>query len=379
MRFDSFSVASPVCVQSRASFLTGLYFHQDGIVKGPSQPKLADNTPTIATHLNQAGYLTGFVGKAHLGGDPRKWKFKETPFYYLGGNFGKGNSDWRRTFFENGERELYDGDPTRRFADHAISFLEKNRTGRWFLWLATTAPHIPIFYHEDHPYDDDEIVSPPGWPKEEEFKNRILAPERPDVRNTWGGYYSLISHLDEQLGRVLKQLDDLGLRDNTVVIFASDNGIQYGSHDVQWKGMWYEGSTRQPLIVRWPGRVKPGSTNTDPVSNVDFMPTVLEIAGKEAPAGLEAKSFLPVLDGKTGKRKYIYSEGQRAKSMGGGNWEMIKDERYKFVNLVELDEEYLYDLKNDPGEQTNLMESDGHKETADRLRDLLITWRQSTK
>jgi len=140
-RLDAFYVASPLCCPSRAVFLSGLYPHQNGVEWNVGMPDLKEGTQTVATLLNRAGYATGFIGKAHLGGNPYKWDFTNCPVFFP-------RIQMRHldpTLFVHGKRQVVPGYITEIFTNTAISFLEKHKNERWFLWFATTAPHLP--YH----------------------------------------------------------------------------------------------------------------------------------------------------------------------------------------------------------------------------------------
>jgi arylsulfatase A-like enzyme len=366
--FDAFYVANPVCSASRASFLSGLYTFQRGVLRPAYRTLLDEGTPTVASLLGAAGYRTGFVGKAHLGGDPRRWGFEEVPFHYPGFHV-YDPPEVRTRYYEDGREVVIEGDATQRIADAAIEFIERQRDVRWFLWLATTAPHWPYHSNESHPYRPETIEHPPGYPPGE-----ALA-----LRERWAAYYSSVSTLDEHVGRVLARLDELGLRDDTLVFFTSDNGIMHMSHGIVGKAVWFEEALRQPAILRWPGRVAPGRRAGALVSSVDFVPSVLELAGVEAPDSLEGRSFLPVVDADREVREHVFAESVRSPQDGGGTWQMVRDERFKLVQFTDREEERLYDLDADPHEQRDLAELPEYAEVAERLRARLRRWRQTTQ
>jgi len=365
--FDAYLVANPVCSASRAAYLSGLYTFQRGILRPGFTTHIAEGTPTAATLLGAAGYATGFIGKAHLGGDPRRWGFREVPFHYPGAQVGDPPEVWQ-TFYEDGQKVIIEGDVTPRMADAAIRFIGGHRRDRWFLWLATTAPHYPVHYNEEHPYTPGGIKRPPGYPPN----------ERLGMREEWADYYSQIGTLDEQIGRVLASLDELGLRDDTLVFFTSDNGLMMLSHGILGKGVWYEEVVRQPAIARWPGRVEPGTRSDALLSSVDFLPTLLDIVGLEPPAALEGRSFLPVLEGGAGAREQAFSESVAPRRVGGGTWQMVRHGKFKLVQFTDRDEEHLYDLQADPHEQHDLANAPEYAADAEPLRARLRRWRETT-
>lgn len=364
---DRFYVANPVCNASRASFLTGLHTHQAGLRRLKINVKHAAGTPTVATLLNDAGYVTGFIGKAHMGGDPRPWGFQEVPFYTPGHQLVDGPEAWTR-YYVDGEEAHIDGDTTAPTVDAAVSFIERHRDERWFLWLATTAPHWPYHYDEAHPYAPAEIVRPPGYPDDEPLRNR----------RTWADYYSQISTLDQHLGRLLGALRDAGLEGRTLVVFTSDNGLMNGSHQDLWKGVWFEESVRQPAILRWPGKLPAGERSDAAIVSVDMLPTFAEVAGVPPPKGLEARSVLPALQGRAPQRRFAFAQSTLLASAGGGTWNMVRGGRYKYVDFVDRDDVHLFDLETDPHELSDLRDSPEHRNVARRLARQLERWREAT-
>lgn len=402
LRLDRFYVASPVCHPSRASFLSGLYPHQENVVRGYVGYHVRKGTKTVATELNRAGYTTGFVGKAHLGGNPHKWGFQEVPAYTERGPTTTPEAKIRDSRFvvtsgaDGGtETRTVARDTTKFLANKSIQFVRDRRGEPWFLWLATTAPHSPYFYSRKHPYDLPEDHVPPGFPPGdrtlqddalEKFLGRYLQPNNPAYERArslfddlWSRYYSHVSTMDHHLGRLLKTLAETGQARSTVVILASDNGILHGSHGLMAKGVWYEEAVRVPAIVRWPGVVEPGHASRDPVSSVDFLPTVLRIAGVEdLPEGSEGRSFLPVLRGRSPSRNYAFSEARRHKERGGGFWQMVRGDRFKYVEFRNREENYLFDLIGDPHEQSNLAGDTRYGAVQKKMQNVLERWRTRT-
>jgi N-acetylglucosamine-6-sulfatase len=327
-------------------------------------PDLRPNTSTVATYLNAGGYITGFVGKAHMGGDPRRWDFKECPMW-LPGNASPHDDP---TLMVNGEREQLAGEITEIFTDAALQFVEKHKQDRWFLWFATTAPHLPYISDPRHCYDPLHIKPPPGWPTTQALE----WPER------WADFYSTVSMLDEQVGRLLQELDELGLDQNTLVFMTSDNGYMFGSHGQFGKAVWFEESARMPALVRWPAKIKPGTKTASPLDSVDVLPTLLDVAGvgKELPKLYQGKSMMPALTGGKPPRRVAYSE-VNSSHLAGGYWQMARDERWKYVRF-KSGEEYLYDLKEDTWELKNLVGVPERTEVLREMREKLTAWLKAT-
>lgn len=357
-RFDQFYTASPLGSPSRASFLSGLYPHQTGVLDN-SGADLPRDAPTVATRLAAAGYATGFVGKAQLGGDPRRWGFRETPLWLPGAASRHRNP---RLMVDGVDREVH-GEITPLFADAAIAFIEKHKEHRWFLWLAPTAPHTPYLMSPEHAYKADEIRPPPLWPHNEEFSEQ-----------DWAGYYSTISMLDEQMGRVLARLKEQGLFDRTFIFAASDNGFMHGSHGYAAKETWYEEAARVPALARWPAKIRPGTRVYPPVSSVDLLPTLCEIAGAPAPEGREASSMMPALQGKMPLRRLAFAEVRTARD---GTWQMVRTEQYKYVRF-DHGREHLFDLWSDSDEVRDLAVRVRDVDTLLELRGHLKTWMDMT-
>jgi arylsulfatase A-like enzyme len=257
------------------------------------------------------------------------------------------------------------------FADEAAQFIEGHRRERWFLWFATTAPHTP-YYHDPHHYYTRWQVRrappPPLWPR-----------EQPLCSYDWAAYYSTTSLLDDQIGRLLQELDRLGLAQDTLVIFLSDNGMMHGSHGLQGKGVWYEEAVRVPALVRWPGRVAARSRITSPASGVDLGPTCVDAAGGGAQDDLPGTSLLPALTGRLPADradKDLFSEVRKKHSTGeGADWQLARHGRWKYVRLRDGGER-LYDLDRDPGEWRDVATSGDADSTAaiQDMRRRLDTW-----
>lgn len=359
VRLENFYTASPLSCPARATLLTGLYPHQTGVLDDAGPPDLPPNLPSLPRILEKAGYVSGFVGKAHLGGDPLRWGFRECPLVLRGGA-----SRHRDPVLVAGGREgPVPGDITTLFAEAAASWIERRREDRWFLWLAFTAARAPFLLHPRHPYRPSEIDAPPLWPYREDFSD-----------HDWSGYYSTISHLDEQVGRLDRRLRELGLLQRTFVVVLSDAGLMMGSHGYSGRGVWFEESVRIPGLLRWPGRIKPGTRLWSAAVSVDLVPTVIEAAGIPRPPPGEAVSLWPALRGEGTPRPYACAE---ARLTGEGTWQMVRADRFKYV-LFSTGREHLYDLFSDPEERRDLATGARHLDEMDEMRLLLQQWRQAT-
>ncbi|MCH7988304.1 MAG: sulfatase-like hydrolase/transferase [Planctomycetes bacterium] len=330
-RFTSF-YAQVVCGPSRSALLTGRYPVRSG---GWSMPA---GEITIGELLQKAGYTTGCFGKwdvSNRAAIPERMP-NAKGFDYYWGTLGA-NDSARVIFHENNKEVGRSGDMaslTRIYTDKSIEFLEANRDRPFFLYLAHTMVHSVI------------DASP-------KFKGK-----------SQGGLYGdTVEELDYHTGRLLDALDRLKLRDNTIVIFTSDNGGLIPKTNNaplrSGKGFPYEGGIREPVIVRWPGVVEPGSVNHTPVTSVDYFPTICEIVGVDLPEGItiDGESLTPLLK-QTGtlEREDIFWHFPHYRGkvipysiIRSGDWKLLK--RYDGTQFE------LYNLKDDLSEENDLAES----------------------
>jgi len=196
-------------------------------------------------------------------------------------------------------------------------------------------------------------------------------------------YLSCVAAVDDSIGQLLKYLDDNGLAENTVVVYASDQGFYMGEHGWFDKRFMYNESFKTPLIVRWPGHVQPGSVNDDIVSNVDFPETFLEIAGEKIPDDMQGRSLVPVLEGKTPDdwRKSIYYHYYEYPAVHMvKKHEGVYDGRYKLIHFYDdIDHWELIDLQADPNELTNVYTEQKYAGEINRLRGELEQHKEDLK
>lgn len=400
MRFTDFYVASSVCSASRAALLTGCYPQRVG-VKGVFFPNtgggLNPKHTTIAEILKTAGYSTAAVGKWHLG-DKKQYLPTNQGFdsYYgipysndmLPAKDMEYSEDclWRDGYtvdrileeFE-GERtkwgkpkKLIDKVPlmrgdqcvefpcdqttiTKRYAEEGISFIKKSVEEKkpFFLYLANTMPHVPIFTTE-------------------EFKGV----------SDGGLYGDAIEEIDHYTGKVLDQLEELGIEKNTIVIFTSDNGpwLSYGSNHAgsalplyEGKFTSFEGGMRVPFIIRWPGKIPAGSTCNELTASIDLLPTLAKIGGAELPeVELDGKDVFDLWKGKKGANtphEYFFMV-HKGIAVRSGDWKYHDKEFYSYKKIArDREGPTLYNLKNDIDESENVI--DQNPEVAERLAKAL--------
>jgi arylsulfatase A-like enzyme len=398
MRFTDAYAACPVCSPTRASILAGKYparLNLTNYIAGRRKGKLLPPSyvlhlpleeVTLAEVLEEAGYATGFFGKWHLGGEgylPTRQGFGVN----VGGNH-RGMprshfSPYRNPQLPDGPRGEYLAD---RLTDEAVRFLDANRGRPFLLYLSHYAVHTPLQSKKGlaAKYRAKAArLPPPKGPKfAPEGNNQARQVQDHAV------YAGMVQSVDESVGRVLKKLDALGLADNTVVIFMSDNGglsTSEGSPTANLplrggKGWLYEGGIREPMIVRWPGVTKPGSLCRHPVTSTDFYPTMLEMARlpqrpKQHCDGVSIACLLR----RTGrpKREAIYWHYPHYSNQGGRPGGAVRAGDWKLIEFYEDSRVELYNLADDLGEKNDLAARMPAK--AAELRKLLHDWRRSVR
>jgi arylsulfatase A len=365
MRFTDAYAACPVCSPTRASILAGQYPARVGItdfISGHWRPYEKLKVPinrqqylplesvTIAEALKEVGYATASIGKWHLGG----------------GQHSPGNQGFDRVIesVQNRNDKQVTG-----FTDAAIQFIVENKDKPFFLYLSHHTVHIPL----EAPR---ELVE--KYEKKPKPKNGVNNPV----------YAAMIEHLDTSIGRILRKLEELDLDKETVVVFFSDNGglrqrfdgkgevVATNSPMRSEKGTLYEGGIRVPLIVRWPGLVKPESECAVRVSSVDFYPTFLEVVGHRGDAKqvLDGESLMPLLrqSGELERDAIFWHYPHYHHSTPGG---AIRQGDWKLIEFFEDGTLELYNLKEDIAEAKNL--AGENPETARRLQRRLAEWRRS--
>jgi len=385
VRFEKAFVTTPICAASRASLLTGLVERTHGYTFGT--PPLATGfiKQSYPTLLKNEGYHTGFIGKFGVNTEPGAHEmlfdvfepFSAAPYF----------------------REASDGTIrhlTDITTDRAIEYLHSRDSSTPFaLTLSYNAPHADdsderqfIWPAEmDELYEDVVIPEPPlsepsFYDNQPEFLkdgslNRIRwfwRFDTPEKRvNMTKGYFRMISGVDAGVGRVMKELDELDLADNTVVILMGDNGYFLGERGYAGKWLPYDLSIRVPLLVFDPRASNEfsGLTPAEPVLNIDIAPTLLDLAGVEVPAQMQGKSLVPFFQGQTPSEwrtdffvEHLFNHPEIPKHEG------VRGERYKYARYFEQSPVYeeLYDLQEDPMETKNLAGDPAHARTLDLLR-----------
>ena len=381
-KFTNFHVAQAVCSASRAALMTGCYPNRIGI-RGALNPwsdfGINSSETTIAELVKQRGYATGMVGKWHLGHLPPFLPTRHGFDEWFGLPYSndmwppnpKGNKPWPPLpLFENENVVVPDvtaadqSQLTTWYAERAVRFIEKNKDRPFFLYVAHSMPHVPLHVSD-------------------KFKGK-------SGRGLFG---DVIEELDWSVGQILDALKQNGLEDNTWVVFTSDNGpwLMYGDHAGsagplrEGKGTNWEGGTRVPCIMRWPGHIPSGAVCNDMFMTIDLLPTLAGIIGAKLPEHpIDGLDVWPVISGQEGAKNphssycFYYHRAQlQAVVSGDGRWKMQLPHDYGALVLPghggergrmenrKIEKVELYDLVNDVGESTDL--ADKHPEIVARL------------
>jgi arylsulfatase A-like enzyme len=425
MRFDRCIVPNSICGPSRASILTGKYSHINGFYNNTNS-KFDGSQPTFPKLLQSTGYQTALFGKWHLVSDPTgfdDWEILPGQGVY-----------YSPPMIHNGRKVQHQGYVTDVITDLSLEWLRNRDKSRPFLLMCQhKAPHrewLPPLRHLGHD-NDRRYPEPPtlfddyaGRGKAERDQDMTIARTLNDTdlklkpptilmteeRRTWDAYYNprnaafrsanlrgddlvrwkyqrylhdylaCVKAVDENFGRLLRFLDDAGLAENTIVVYSSDQGFYLGEHGWFDKRWIFEQSLRAPLLVRWPGVVKPGSQSASIVSNIDFAETFLDAAGLPVPADVQGKSLVPLLRGQTPAdwrtsfyyEYYEYPAPHHVRPHHG-----VVTDRYKLVHFAgpDLDEWELFDCQKDPLELRSVHQDPSYapvvaslKHELDRLR-----------
>ena len=394
--FSNFFCTSPVCSPARASILTGQIPSQHGvhdwICAGNSEADTVGDGRLVeylegregyTDVLARNGYVCGISGKWHLGDSHHAQK----SFGFWEVHATGGGPYYNAPMIRDGQLHEEPRYVTDAITDNALRFLETVRNGSdpFYLSVHYTAPHSPwqrehhpkdLFdaYYENCPFDS----VPNGLPVPSWVRHRNIPVDDPATRRVYlSGYYAAVTAMDRNVARLLEWLDENGLRNNTLVVFSSDNGMNMGHHGIYGKGNatlplnMYDTSVKVPTIISHPGNIPHKMICNDLLSHYDIMPTLLDYVGLENPAAesLPGRSFAALLQrGTTEGREnvVVYDEY--------GPVRMIRNREWKYIYRYPNGPHELYKLTDDPEEQDNLVDSSGHREKIAELKGELETW-----
>ncbi len=386
VRFNHTYCNSPVCVPSRGSIITGVHPHKHGakILRDP----LPNEARTVAHYFKDHGYATAAIGKMHFVDETRRHGFdhrlhradhtarltkQELAALRKDQGGAGGTSGIPSKLPERYFRDTF-------YANESIAFLRENKDRPFCLWTSFFMPHTPLVPVKKYwdLYEDVDLPLPERTNEELEggFHGHLVrAKERgwyqqtdSELRDAIRGYYGNISQMDSNLGRVFDTLRELGLDQNTVVVYTSDHGEMAGAHRMWTKHNMYEQSVNVPLIVRMPDRMDAGAVRDQLIEQVDLLPTITELCGLGAPSGIDGRSFAPLVQGGSyTPREHAYSEYYFCHNVftadnrfvGKPPILMVRTDKWK-LNYLSWERSELFDLAADPGEHHNVIDASGN-------------------
>jgi arylsulfatase A-like enzyme len=402
MNFTSGYAANPVCSPTRFSIMTGKYPSRAGATNwfsgkrsGRFDPApLNDWMPleevTLAEALKEHGYKTAFLGKWHLGSEEKYWPENQGFDINIGGwAVGSPRGGYFAPFDNPRLGDYPKGSHLPKvLTDESLKILDQYRNNPFLLYLAFYSVHTPLQGRDDliakYKTKRQKLLDA----DEREFgpEEQVLPVEQQRqvrLRQCHAVYAAMVEAMDEQIGRVLDKLEQLGIADDTAVILMSDNGglsTSEGSPTSNLplrggKGWLYEGGIREPYLIRWPGVTKPGSESDVPVISTDFFPTILDMAGlpMKKDLHLDGVSLVPLLKGATSiDRDAIYWHYPHYSNQGGFPGGAIRMGDYKLIERFEDGRVHLYDLQNDIGERQDLASQ--YPQRVEQMRSKLHEW-----
>lgn len=376
VRFSNAFVTTSLCSPSRGSFLTGCYAHAHGVVANETQDP-DPSLPAFPLLLQQAGYETAFIGKWHMA----RWATPRPGFDSWTSFHGQGDYA-RNTLNVDGLWTLSQQYVTSELTVRADAFLRRPRRRPFLLWLSHKAVHEPFTPEPRHArlYEDVAVPDAPGGGDRLDLKPPWdTRPPGRDRASILRDYARALASVDDSVGTLMRTLAETGQLDDTVVVYASDNGMLWGEHGGLWdKRAAYEPSIRIPLLMAYPRLVRRRQVCRETVLNIDLAPTLLDLAGVAPPDAMQGRSWLPLLRGERGREAFLYEYfaemGQVPTTLA------LRSRRWKFITYPHSPDwpSELYDLQDDPGELFNLAVDPGHAADVARLYDELAALQAQT-
>jgi arylsulfatase A-like enzyme len=364
----------PVCAPARACLQTGRYATTTGVFRNGIA--LPADQPTLAQHFGAAGYATGYIGKWHLAGEEPVGGARRGGYeHWLGSNALEMTSDSYNTVMYDGEGRpvKLPGYRVDALTDAAIRYIDAHQERPFYLFVSYLEPH-----HQNHL---DDYPPPDGY--RERYSGRWTPPDLAALGGSapqhLGGYWGMVKRLDEAFGRLLDALKSLALAEDTIVLFTSDHGCHFKTRNAEYKRSCHEASIRVPTLLAGPGFAGGGRIG-ELVSLLDLPPTLLDAAGLPVPGAMQGRSILPLLRGEhAGWPEEVFiqiSESQVGRAVRTRRWKYSVSapdkQGHRDAGSDRYAEEFLYDLRADPHELTNLIGHESHREVAAVLRERLI-------
>lgn len=390
-RFVNAFVTTSLCSPSRASLLSGVYASRHRVLNNFTD--YPADLPGYPRRLQESGYETAYIGKWHMGEDDDR---QRPGFDYWMSHKGQGNY-WDTEFNINGERKLIKGYYTHVVTDAADQWLRQKHNKPWLLVVGQKAPHGGPIVPEpkfEHAFDDVRIQKPLNF---NSYKTADGKPAWLEVSfPTWHGaggplynlkefdrfiraYYGTLGSIDESVGRIYATLNELGVLDNTLLIFTSDNGFALGEHGRVDKRTAYEESIRIPFVVRYPKLARAGGKVAQPILSLDLAPSILDICGAKPLQDIDGLSWKPLLEGRDvpWRSSWLYEYNYEKQFPYTPNVRAVRSDRWKYIRYPHGDgspDRYaaeLYDLQKDPLEEHNLIDDPAFKDERQRMSNEL--------
>ena len=427
--FERAYVTQPVCTPSRSTVMTGLWPHTNGCTT--NNIPLPEDTPCLPELAGDPEYHAAYMGKWHLGDEVfaqhgfHEWVSIEDMYakHYRPSRNRETRSSYHQFLLEKGHEPNVRGQFSRDFAarrpiehckprfleEQACDFLRRNQDNPFMLVVNFLEPHMPFFGPLDDEHDLDEVTMPGNFddPLEdnEPLRYRVL---REYARERYGAteaeihqlirrYWGLVTQVDRSVGGILDTLDELGLADDTIVVYTSDHGDMMGSHGLVAKCVMYEEAVRVPWLMRVPWLSGEQRTIPQPVSHIDLIPTLLELMNASVPPALRGQSLVPLLHGREVDQDHVFIEwspGAGAGKRSDDTTALASEEEIRYVAeentrtvispdgwklcLSDRDKCQLFNLNQDPGETTNLFDSGKHDDRIARLTERIRQWQRKS-
>jgi arylsulfatase len=372
VRFNNFYV-SPVCAPTRSSLMTGRYSLRTGVRDTYNGGAImASSEVTLAEMLKQANFTTGIFGKWHLGDNypfrPSDQGFDESLIHLAGGMgqvgdftnyFKKDTSYFDPILWHNNEQKPYQGYCSDIFTENAIEFIEKNKNNPFFCYLSFNAPHNPLqvpdeYYQIYKNIDPTEGIDPNLIPNE-----KINEQTKENTRKV----YAMVTNIDDNLKKLFAKVEELGIKENTIVIFMTDNGPQHTRYVAGMKGRKtsvYNGGIRVPFYFRYPDEFSGDKEVDQMTAHIDLLPTLSKLCGTRIPEDrkIDGRNFIPSIEGKIQPERSFFSYWTRKYPELFNNIALQRGQ-FKLVGKTDYDSEIenfeLYDINKDPFEKNNLI------------------------